>query len=509
MGPDVWVYNVCYCVTAGSCTNNMTSTTSNGTTATTNTGNPSTANTAAPTTKATTTTAKMGNQIVTTKPATTTMTLTTTTAKINRRPDLEESDGSLDPRIGGSSSSSNIGNVIDPTYVPVTSGISPVVNNQTSCAAGLELCCPTNGYGCGMRYPTVVNAPNTTEDGQSSYGSYPWEVVIISDKGEFIGGGVLIHNRYALTVAHKIYYSYNIKIRLGEWNTNTTIEPFPPQEFSIADNDVIFHPNFTSMKTLKNDIAILRLPSPGVRLGVFPTISTACLPNKLLSNERCWVTGWGAKTFSNSSNYQSILKEIDLPLIDQTTCEAQLKATRLGENFTLDRNSFVCAGGEEGKDSCAGDGGNGLVCSVNGRFYLYGLVSWGISCGTLNVPGVYVNVLSFILWIQSKIRELEGVSNSAATASISDSTTASTKATTTATIATTAKVNSTNANESTTVKTTIKTTAKTNATTTTIKSNSNNTATTKNSVNATSNNTVNSTTKTTVKPTTIHTSTKK
>ena len=32
-----------------------------------------------------------------------------------------------------------------------------------------------------------------------------------------------------------------------------------------------------------------------------------------------------------------------------------LRKTRLGEKFTLDK-SFMCAGGEEGKDACKGKG---------------------------------------------------------------------------------------------------------------------------------------------------------
>lgn len=61
--------------------------------------------------------------------------------------------------------------------------------------------------------------------------------------------------------------------------------------------------------------------------------------------------GWGRNDFSASSQYQAILKEVDVPLIDQNTCQTQLRATRLGQNFQLDFGSFVCAGGESGKDA--------------------------------------------------------------------------------------------------------------------------------------------------------------
>lgn len=46
-----------------------------------------------------------------------------------------------------------------------------------------------------------------------------------------------------------------------------------------------------------------------------------------------------------------ILKKIELPIVDHQKCEAALQSTRLGLKFKL-HNSFTCAGGEAGKDTC-------------------------------------------------------------------------------------------------------------------------------------------------------------
>ena len=79
-----------------------------------------------------------------------------------------------------------------------------------------------------------------------------------------------------------------------------------------------------------------------------------------------------------------------------------LRGTRLGPRFVLDAG-FICAGGEENKDACKGDGGGPLVCEVNGISQLAGIVSWGIGCGQRNVPGVYVKVSHYERWIQDQL----------------------------------------------------------------------------------------------------------
>ena len=52
-------------------------------------------------------------------------------------------------------------------------------------------------------------------------------------------------------------------------------------------------------------------------------------------------------------NYQVIMKMVELDLVPESVCEAELKKTRLGVHFTLDK-SFTCAGGESNKDTCKG-----------------------------------------------------------------------------------------------------------------------------------------------------------
>lgn len=136
-------------------------------------------------------------------------------------------------------------------------------------------------------------------------------------------------------------------MRLGDWNAATTTEPIPAQDFIVGR--INLHPSFNS-QNLKNDIAVLRL-STNVQLGQTPTIATACLPSIAFTGSRCWVSGWGRDAFSGGS-FQSIMKQVDVPILQNTVCQSELQATRLGAGFVFDTSSFICAGGEVSKDAC-------------------------------------------------------------------------------------------------------------------------------------------------------------
>lgn len=160
---------------------------------------------------------------------------------------------------------------------------------------------------------------------------------------------------------------------MGEWDAQSTSEPIAHQEFTVAR--IFVHPQYSS-SSLINSVAILRLSS-NVPLGQVPTITTGCLSTSYISSLRCWVAGWGAQNFVSGAT-QAIQMQVDVPIVDQATCQTKLRTTRLGSAFTLDTNSFLCAGGEAGKDACTGDGGSPLMCPIAGRWYVVGLVAWGI-----------------------------------------------------------------------------------------------------------------------------------
>ncbi|XP_021181486.3 uncharacterized protein LOC110370085 isoform X2 [Helicoverpa armigera] len=275
--------------------------------------------------------------------------------------------------------------------------------NQVCCRRPLQPQAANKGQ-CGIRHSQGINGRIKTPsyvDGESEFGEYPWQTAILKKdpkESVYVCGGTLIDSLHIMTAAHcvKSYKGFELRVRLGEWDVNRDVEFYPYIERDIVSVHV--HPLYYA-GTLDNDLAILKMDHP-VEWTKFPHISPACLPDKYTdyAGQRCWTTGWGKDAFGDYGKYQNILKEVDVPILSHGQCQQQLRQTRLGYNYELNPG-FLCAGGEEGKDACKGDGGGPLVCERSGTWQIVGVVSWGIGCGQPGVPGVYVKVAQYLDWI--------------------------------------------------------------------------------------------------------------
>jgi len=261
-----------------------------------------------------------------------------------------------------------------------------------------------------------VRIQNNNDDyfGTTQFGEWPHMCAILK-RGEvggkevnfYVGGASLIHPGIVLTAAHIVYdfvnEPQNLKVRCGEWDTRQVIEPLKHEDRNATTVSV--HPAYNT-RNLQNDFALLHLEYDFI---LQDHINTICLPNvyNAINPEGCFATGWGKDKFGKSGNYQEILKQVPLNLVESDQCQSKLRETRLGKLFELDQ-SFVCAGGKPNEDTCKGDGGGPLVCPIidpTGNSYpthyvQTGIVAWGIGCGS-EVPGVYADVsqaMCFIDW---------------------------------------------------------------------------------------------------------------
>lgn len=257
---------------------------------------------------------------------------------------------------------------------------------------------------CGVsRYAHEGNNANTRfyppslEKQEADFGEMPWQAIIFYTNNTFRCGASLISDRHLLTAAHCVLNVRpgDIRIRVGEWQVNAFNEPLPYQDVDVKL--ISIHPGYKATSQW-HDIAIIEMNQ---KLNFQYNINNICLPFAGITfppHKRCYVSGWGKNKFDGS--YQNILKKVDVPLISHEECEEKLRKTRLGTYFQL-HESFLCAGGELGKDACVGDGGGPLIC-FNDAFQSYvqvGITSWGIGCGQKDVPGVYTKVSLFTSWI--------------------------------------------------------------------------------------------------------------
>lgn len=148
-------------------------------------------------------------------------------------------------------------------------------------------------------------------------------------------------------------------------------------------------------------------------------ISPACLPYDDLhlanptpgavDNQTAWVIGFGQTSYNGRTSDE--LRQADLRIVQHTKCK------RAFSHLVRLTREYVCASSQvdgdakasaKAKDSCQGDSGGPLMMqaansSRAGRWYVYGIVSFGYRCASSGFPGVYTRVNRYLDWIESHL----------------------------------------------------------------------------------------------------------
>lgn len=128
-----------------------------------------------------------------------------------------------------------------------------------------------------------------------------------------------------------------------------------------------------------NDIAVLEL-----KRSVYTNedISPICLPPPNFALGRvneAVVAGWGK---TETLEQSKILRQTTVSVWELDKCQKAYSAEKITDNF-------VCAGSDDGRDSCTGDSGGPLMVEINSVWVQIGVVSTGHGCGNPMYPGEF------------------------------------------------------------------------------------------------------------------------
>ncbi|KAF9693300.1 hypothetical protein EKO04_008625 [Ascochyta lentis] len=145
------------------------------------------------------------------------------------------------------------------------------------------------------------------------------------------------------------------------------------------------HPQY-NYKIADKDVGIIKLdtPIPSALNIKYPTLAAA--GSDPVAGTVGKIAGWGDT--QTSEKYPSVLREVDIPVIDRAKCAAMYKSNKNINAIT--ENMFCAVAKSGGKDACTGDSGGPMIDASTG--VLTGVASFGWQCARADSPGVYVRV---------------------------------------------------------------------------------------------------------------------
>jgi len=239
--------------------------------------------------------------------------------------------------------------------------------------------------------------------------AYPWMVALVtmgsSPAEDTFCGGVLIAPSWVVTAAHcvKGVHDSDFRVILGLHNLRTDVG----QERFVAYRGIYCYHRI-DCNSDDGDIALIKVVYPfNIDTSTLPRVSSSVVPIGSFGK----TMGWGLKVPSVPASQEQLLYEVDLPIVDRSTCDKAFKTAippavcpQPDDYFDVTPN-MICAGlapastPQQGKDACEGDSGGPLIVQESGQWKLVGITSWGAPCNCPAIYAVFTDVSKFKSWI--------------------------------------------------------------------------------------------------------------
>jgi len=261
----------------------------------------------------------------------------------------------------------------------------------------------------------------------ASISQFPWQAAVVFSPSKASGnahqrqfcGGSLLTSRIVMTAAHCVYDTDpdcgllcstsaahldpdDVDAVLGRTTLSNTGEGAELGVIGVS-YDSHYQPDTGTLDVPSYDVAFLVLGAASGQQPIKiarPDESGLWAPG---SPEA--VSGWGV-TSPSATSTQDTLRAAGVNIDDDASCGSP--AVYAG---SFNSATMLCAGNlAGGADACYGDSGGPLQAPLSsGGYRQVGVVSWGVSCGTANKPGVYTRVAGSTMasLIQADVAQLE------------------------------------------------------------------------------------------------------